>query len=274
MVNPSTMSGTTRTVFTVANPIRQARAQQHLNRIWEERGVNIIAVPAQVQERDLPDFIKGVRANLSSQGAVVSVPHKQAVVELCDELGINAQVVGAVNTFRRTQDGSIEGETFDGLGFVQGLESQGVRVRGQRAWVLGAGGAASAIVAALAQAEVTSITIENRTRAKAQALIEKVRAGLDYGEISTAEDASDPSTVDLVVNATSLGMGEERRAPNFRLDRFPRTATAADVIVMDTLTPFLEEAEALGMSVHEGRHMLLGQIDLIARFLEGSCCTS
>lgn len=258
-----TISGTTRIVNVVADPVFQLRTPQAQNEIWSRRGLNLVTVPAHVTADDLSGFLQSLRLNGSIAGAVVTVPHKQAAVGLCDELGPNAKATGAVNAIRRSADGQLIGETFDGLGFIAGLRAQHIEPEGRRVVVIGAGGAASAIAVALSLAGVQSIAIENRTSAKSEALAERIRA-MGFSNVYTGtEHATD---ADLVINATSAGMtpGE---SVDFRVGRFQSTAIAAEVIVSNQHTPFLAAAADRGLHVHEGRHMLQGQMELIADYL-------
>jgi shikimate dehydrogenase len=225
-----------------------------------------VTVPAQVPAGSLHEFLDGLRANRSAAGAVISVPHKQAVVALCDELGPNARIVGAVNVVRRDPEGRLSGETFDGLGFVAGLEAQGIAPRGMRAVVLGAGGAASAIAVALVDAGVARIDIRNRTGARAEQLAGRLHAAFPTAEVGT--DAARLGEADLVVNATSSGMSPHDQPPiDLALAR--PDAIAADVVMSADPTPFLAAAAARGMRTHEGTRMLSGQLALISQYLQG-----
>lgn len=262
MTEPS-ITGTTRLVFVVADPVFQLRTPQALNNIWADRRQDLVALPAHVAASDLRDFLQGFRVNRSVAGAVITVPHKQTVVELCDELGPNALGTGAVNAIKRTSDGRLVGETFDGLGFVAGLRSRGFDPRGRSVLVMGAGGAASAVALALANSGAARIHIENRTQSRADSLVTRLRA---TGFAAAFADAGDPRQADLVVNATSFGMSPTDEA-EFDAERLSPSAIAADVIVSNELTPFLAAASAHGLTVHEGRHMLHGQMQLIADYL-------
>jgi shikimate dehydrogenase len=258
------ITGATRVCFVVADPVWQLRTPQVLNRVWDERGLDIVTVPSHVPVAGLFDFVGALRANESALGAVVTVPHKQSVIALCDELGPNAQIVGAVNVVRRTAEGRLIGETFDGLGFVAGLRARGVEPRGLRAVVLGAGGAASAVAVALLSADVDSLDISNRTEARAVDLTERLRAAFPARDIGTGLDRL--AHAQLIVNATSRGMSLSDISP-LAADLIPAGALAADVIMSAELTSFLAGSAGRGNSTHEGVHMLKGQVQLIADYL-------
>lgn len=263
----SEISGTTRLVHVVADPVFQLKTPQALNAIWRSRNEDVVTVPAHVAGTGLASFIEALRATQNTVGAVVTVPHKQAVLPLLDELGPIAHLTGAVNAIRRAGDGRLIGETFDGLGFVAGLKGAGIDPAGNRVVIFGAGGAAASVAAALAQAGAESIVVENRSAERAEALAARLRkAGYAADFRPLRHPAVDGAH--LLVNATSIGMRPGDR-PDFALERFGPEAVAADVVVSAVTTPFLSDAAGVGMRTHEGRHMLAGQMQLIADFLTG-----
>ncbi|WP_170315481.1 shikimate dehydrogenase family protein [Nakamurella deserti] len=261
------ISGTTRTCFVVADPVHHLRTPTSLNRIWEAQGDDAVTVAAHVTAAGLSAFLAGIRVNASVLGTVVTVPHKENAAALCDELGPNARLVGAVNVVRRTQDGRLVGETFDGLGFVAGLRAQGIEPEGQRVVVVGAGGAASAVAVALLSAGVRTLDVSNRTAPRAASLVERLHAAVPSGDVGTGLDRLPAAT--LVINATSAGLHPADVSP-LPAAAFPAGATAADVVMSSSPTPFLAAAAAAGLRTHEGIHMLAGQTHLIAQFLRAS----
>lgn len=259
------IAGTTKTCFVVADPVWHLRTPQALNAIWETERRDIVAVSAHVSQAGLGDFICGLRANASAVGAVVTIPHKQRVVELCDELGPNSELVGAVNVIRRHLDGRLIGETFDGLGFVAGLRAEGVEpAPNTKAFVIGAGGAASAVAVALLAARVRSLGIGNRTPSRAAELVDRLRTAFPDADVGTGRGRL--SEASLVVNATSTGMNPADGSP-IPSEALPAGAVAADVVMSASLTPFLAAAAARGNRTHAGSHMLAGQIRLISQYL-------
>lgn len=264
------ITGATATCLVVADPVYQLRTPQALNRIWRGTRQDIIAVPAHVDPRHLQGFVSGLRANSSLVGAVVTVPHKQAMAWHCDELGANARLVGAVNVVMRSPEGRLIGETFDGLGFVEGLRAEGVRPEGRHAVVLGGGGAAAAVAAALVDAGVARLDVSNRTAAREEDLVARLRRGFPAADVGAGLGRL--STADLVVNATSAGLDPADDSP-IASAAFPPGAIAADVVISTEATPFLAAAAAAGLRTHTGSHMLESQIRLIARYLDRSDAT-
>ena len=258
------ISGVTRTVFVVGDPVWQLRTPQALNELWNERGKDFITVPAHVTEGDLPAFLEGIRADSSALGAVLTVPHKEAAFALCVDVGENARITGAVNAIRREETGRLVGETFDGMGFVAGLEAAVINPQGMSVLIIGAGGAAGAVAAALAKAGASRIQITNRTSNRAKQLVERLRRAFPtiYFEVG----ARNVDGLDLLVNATTLGMNQGDPV-SFDVSKLSSSTIVADVVASVEMTALLQAAQGRDLRVHGGRHMLLGQTNLIADYL-------
>ena len=261
------ITGATRLIGVVADPIGHIRTPQAMNRLFEEQGIDAVVVPMQVGPDDLAALLAGLRRVASLSGLVVTVPHKAAVTALCDALGPEAALVGAANAVRRTADGRLGGEMFDGLGFVDGLRREGIDPAGHDALLVGAGGAASAIAFALTRTGVARLTIANRSAGKAEALARRIRDA--FPEVRVEAGAPDPRGHSLVVNGTSLGLkpGDPLPLPAERLEA---GTVVAEVIMQPPRTPLLTAAAAAGCRVHEGRHMLDAQLALLAAFITGT----
>jgi shikimate dehydrogenase len=270
-VNLRTIAGNTQLIFVVADPVSQLRAPQALNEAWMERDLDLVTVPAHVRAADLEAFLTGIRANASCLGAVLTVPHKSAAVKHCNELGAGAVAAGAVNVIRRREDGSLFGETFDGKGFVAGLSAVGLSCQGVPAVIFGAGGAASAIAAALLEAGVPRLDVVNRSERRAMELVDKLRELFPDRDLGTGATRS--LSAGLIVNATSVGMAPADDSP-VPAHLIPASCIAADVVMSTKLTPFLVAAKSSGAIVHEGHHMLEGQLRLIADFFDDSQAVS
>jgi shikimate dehydrogenase len=192
------------------------------------------------------------------------MPHKSAIVPLLDEVAPEARDVGACNVVRRDAGGRLAGTMLDGEGFVAGLRRAGLDVAGKRVFLAGAGGAAAGIAFALAKHGAGSLSIHNRTLARAEALGARVRVAWPRLRVATA--GPDPTGHDLVVNATSLGM---RPGDPLPLDAAGLTPgmVAAEVVIAAEPTPFLAAAARRGCAVHPGLPMLEAQIELMLDFM-------
>ncbi|MGH2341279.1 shikimate dehydrogenase family protein [Segnochrobactraceae bacterium EtOH-i3] len=260
------VTGATRLVGILADPIHHVRTPQVLNPRFEALGIDAVILPMHVVPADLGAVLAGLSKIRSLSGLVVTVPHKEAVVAFCDELGPEARLVGAANVLQRLPDGRWAGEMLDGVGFVTGLRTAGIDPAGLSVLLVGAGGAASAVAVALVRAGVARLVIANRTPARAEALAEKIAAA--FPNVSVAAGPADPAGFDLVINGTSLGLkpGDALPLDPERLE--PRTIVA-DVVMNPPVTPLLAAAAARGCRTHEGLAMIEGQLDAIAAFVTG-----
>jgi shikimate dehydrogenase len=129
----------------LADPIHHVKTPQALNALMQEHNVDGVMIPFHVGAGGLDSLVAGLRSMHNLKGFVVTVPHKTAIVDLCDEVSEQAQAIGAVNTVRREDDGRLVGEMLDGAGFVAGLRQGGVEPRERSVYLAGAGGAANAI---------------------------------------------------------------------------------------------------------------------------------
>ncbi|MGX8012313.1 shikimate dehydrogenase family protein [Mesorhizobium sp. ORM8.1] len=258
------ITGRTRLLGILAHPTEHVKAPPEINRIARLRGTDAVMVPLNVAPADLESFVGGLRVLKSFDGAIVTVPHKQAIIRLCDVVSPQARAVGAANVLRRDHDGRIIADQLDGIGFVEGLRHAGIEVEGRSVYIAGAGGAANAIAFALVEAGVRRLTLANRTRGKIEALREKLIA--TYGQIDVQLGSGNPTGHDLIVNGTTLGMNASDPLP---LDTLLLTAdmVVAEVIMEPEITPLLDAARAIGCRIHLGRHMLEHQLQLMANFL-------
>ena len=205
-----------------------------------------------------------MRAVESVAGIIVTVPHKIAMVDLCDELHPSARLMGAVNIARRDHNGRLVGANFDGTGMVAALEAELGPVAGRRVYLAGAGGVARAIAFALAQAEVASLAIHNRSAAKADALIDAVKRS--FPNVAARRGDARPSAFDIAVNGTSLGLKHDDSLP-FAVEALPATATVAEVVMNPAMTPLLLRAAARGLRIVKGDAMLHCQLAAWVKFL-------
>jgi len=260
----ASISGHTRLVVILAHPVHHVRTPAAMNAHFAAIARDAVLVPMQVSPGDLAPVVAALRRVENLGGIVVTVPHKEAIAALCDELTAAARIVGAVNVIRRQPDGSLLGGQFDGEGFVAGLRANGHAVRGRRIWMAGAGGAAAGIGHALLRHGAAALTIHNRTDARAEALVARLAAALPDAAI--AAGGPDPGGHDIVVNATSLGLkpGDALPVPPERLHP---GMLAAEVVMQPDVTAFLEAAAARGCGTHRGIHMLTGQVAILADFV-------
>lgn len=260
------ITGATRVLGLIADPVVQARSPAMATALLRERGRfgEFVLVPIATPAAALGDVLAGLRRVESFAGAIVSMPHKTAIVPLLDELTPAAAEVGAVNVVRRFPDGRLGGTVLDGEGFVAGLYAANREVRERACLLAGAGGAASAIAFALAAHGAASIDVVNRTRAKADALASRVRRAFPRVAVGVGDD--DRRTYDLAVNATLLGMRPDDALP-FAAGALGRFRLVAECVVAPETTRLLERARERGCEVHTGVPILSAQMELMLRFM-------
>lgn len=260
------VSGATKMLALIADPVVQARSPVMANALLHERGRfgDFVLMPLQVPAGGLGDVVAALRRIGNFSGAIVSMPHKEAIVDLLDDLTPEARLVGAVNVIRRSEDGRLLGTMLDGEGFIAGLQAAGVEIRGVSCLLVGAGGAAAAIALALAGHGCKSLVIRNRTASRAEALASRVRQAFPALDVrtTTTEDAD----YDVAINATALGMKPDDELP-ISEEVVARSALVAECVVSPEMTRLLELARTKGRVIHSGVPMLAAQMDLMLRFM-------
>jgi shikimate dehydrogenase len=196
------------------------------------------------------------------RGALVTMPHKVSVVDLCDEVTPVVKVAGSCNAVKRLPDGRLQGDMFDGEGFVRGLRRKGLQLRGARALVVGSGGVGSAIAASLAGAGIGALALFDMQEEAAEALAGRLRT--HYPAVAVSTGSRDPAGFDLVVNATPLGMNAGDPLP-VDMDRLDARSFVGEVVMKTEMTAFLAAAKARGCRVQVGTDMLF---EMIPPYLE------
>lgn len=213
-----------------------------------------------VEPGSLEAAVAGLRA-MNYRGANLTIPHKVAVVPLCDSLSPAAQIIGAVNNITLT-GGHMRGENTDGKGMLRSLRQNGQDPAGKSMVILGAGGAARAIAVECALAGASRITVINRTARRGEELAglvsEKTPAPCRY--LSWKERMQIPENTDILVNATSIGLYPDISArPDIDYGSLLPGMAVCDVVFNPPETPFLREARASGARVINGLGMLVNQ---------------
>ena len=259
------VTGTTRFFGTIAHPADHVRAPMVFNPIFAERGLDHVMVPIDAPPEALARVVAALRAIPNFGGMAVTIPHKMEIAGLCDTLGPEARLTGAVNAVRFDADGSMHGDNFDGAGFVAGLRHNGHDPSGKDVLMVGAGGAARAIALALCEAGVGRLRISNRTPGKADDIVAALADLAGHRQAETAV-GHNGAGVDMIVNTTSLGLHDGDALP-IALDAVDPNTLIAEIIMVPERTDWLADAEARGLATHYGRHMLDYQVDLIGGFI-------
>ena len=248
----SILSGHARVAGIAGWPVTYSRSPR-LHGFWLQRhGIDGAYIPLPIRPGAFATAVRGLLA-AGFAGANVTIPHKLAAFDVCDAVDDTARRAGAVNTLVFGSD-RISGSNTDGYGFIANLRGHGVDPAAGPALLLGAGGSARAVAAALLDAGAP-VTVANRTRSRAEALAR------DLPGLCVAEwDARVAALADhaLVVNTTPLGMvGHEPLALD--LSRAPASLVVADNVYVPLETPLLAAARSCGLRCVEGLGMLLHQ---------------
>jgi shikimate dehydrogenase len=241
----------------IGSPIAHSRSPA-LHGYWLKRyGIAGFYIPMDVAQADLREVLRAL-PKLGFVGLNVTIPHKESVLAIADVVTDRAALIGAANTLLFRKDGRIQADNTDGAGFIANLRQNAPHWQAARgpAVVLGAGGAARAVIAALIEVGVPEIRLANRTRARADALRS------DFGAKVIVQDwVQAPAMIDgaaTLVNTTSLGMTGK---PDFRvpLDTLAPGTLVTDLVYAPLKTQLLIEAEDRGCTVVDGLGMLLHQ---------------
>lgn len=247
-----------RKAFVVGHPIAHSRSPLIHGHWLAEHGIAGSYERRDVAPEAFSDFLATLRDN-GFAGGNVTIPHKEAAFRLVDVITPRATKIGAVNTLFFDEQDRLCGDNTDAPGFVAHLDQSlggDWPDRTGTALVLGAGGAARAIVVGLAERGLTRILVANRTRHRAETL-----AALDPDHVAAVDWAELPvalGQVGLLVNTTSLGMVGH---PPLTIDLAPMTsgAAVADIVYAPLETPLLAQARARGLAAVDGLGMLLHQ---------------
>lgn len=250
----------------IGDPIVQSKSPA-IHGYWLGKlGLDADYRAAHVKPDGLGDYLAARRADTAWRGCNVTMPHKQAVIPLLDRLDPLAKTIGAVNTIIREEDGTLSGYNTDAGGFIEPLRPLLEREHLFRmARVLGTGGAARAIVAALARENVV-IVLAGRNPEKARALLDELDPKGEH-HVAPLAHFSEPTDFtfdnregcfDLVVNASPLGMAGQPPLP-FDFSHVPPGSVIYDIVTYPIETPLLKAAREAGFQTVDGLSMLIGQ---------------
>jgi shikimate dehydrogenase len=251
----TSVSGATRVAGVIGDPVRHSLSPAIHNAAFAEAGLDWVFLAFEVGDGDAPAAIQAARV-LGIDGLSVTMPHKASVIEGLDKLSPTAERLGAVNAIVR-EGIEFVGHSTDGPGLLDALAyDEGFDAAGKRCVVLGAGGAARAVVLALADAGAGDVVVVNRTAQNAERAA--ALAG-PVGRVGTQEEARD---ADLIVNATPLGMLGQPDMPAVPADLFHANQLVVDLVYAPPITATIKAARAagahavggLGMLVHQAAH--------------------
>ncbi len=254
------ITGRTQNLGVIGWPIAHSLSPVMQNAAIKQAGLDYNYTALPVAPENLPAAVAGLKA-VHYRGWNVTIPHKAAIMPLLDEVDEAARIIGAVNTVLN-DNGRLVGYNTDYLGFMGALNSRGIELSGKTAVLLGAGGAARAVVWGLLQAGTAEVVLAVRNPAKAQPLVEDFSP---YGRVTVCHWAEDLFTeqlrkCSLLVNTTPLGMTPQVEAcPPVVWEALNPKAFVYDIIYTPAQTRFLREARQHGHEAVNGEEMLAGQ---------------
>ncbi|NLY74655.1 MAG: shikimate dehydrogenase [Firmicutes bacterium] len=254
------IKGDTQLLAVLGDPISHTLSPAMHNAALQALGLNCVYIPCLVRPEQLSIAVLGLKA-LNFKGANVTIPHKQAIIGELDGLFGDSSLSGSVNTIIN-RNGKLYGTSTDGTGLVNSLKEEGgFEVAGKNVLLLGAGGSATAVIYSLIAAGVKSIILLNRNQENAVRLHRKVSQDTGFELITGGLERMeklDWDSVDLLINATSVGLKDRRSL-------VPRRFLRRNIFVYDLVyrsgevTTLIEEARKAGCATLSGLSLLLYQ---------------
>ncbi|KAF0209138.1 MAG: shikimate dehydrogenase [Actinomycetota bacterium] len=256
------IDGRTRLAGVVGWPVEHSLSPAMHNAAYEELDLNWVYLALPAPDQGALFRLADAARSSAFVGFNVTMPHKRAVLELCDEVAMLAQMAGAVNTVHCVE-GRLVGYNTDSRGLLESLQAEAqFNAEGRRIAIIGAGGAAGAAVAGFILGKATHLSIVNRDVARAEQLMTRVEPYLRGLEVSLETiDAGAEQAVreaDLVINATPLGMKVGDASP-IPVEWFRPDQVVYDMVYLPTDTAFLEGARLAGARALGGLGMLVAQ---------------
>lgn len=252
----------------IGYPVKHSKSpllhEHWITRHQKQGAYDAIEVPPEKLENMVQDLIDRGYAGFN-----ITLPHKQTIMHLCTDIDDTARAVGAVNTVT-IEDGRLYGRNTDVFGFLENIRAAhpDFAFTGIHALVLGAGGAARAVIYGLIDAGAKQITITNRTRAKADDIAASFAdlaaqhdcrlSVLDWDDRDSGDAGAAPAETDLLVNTTSLGM-TGKPSLSYDVNALPSSAMVCDIVYAPLYTDLLSDARARGLRITTGIGMLLHQ---------------
>jgi len=254
-------SGKTKFLPLLAHPVDHVKAPSFVNPAFHSLGLDWFLFPMHVRPGNLEAAVRGLMKADNILGVNLTIPHKETMARLCDELGPNGRLTGTVNAVR-FEAGRLVGEMFDGVGLVAGQREHGIEMAGRSALISGAGGAGRAIAFSYAQEGVSRLGIANRSPERAERLASDVRAA--FAGLDVVVCPPDPGGWEIICNATSLGLHEGDAMPFDVASLAPRTDVVDIIAVRET--ELMQAGRARGCRVMGGVPMAVGQLAAFAHF--------
>jgi shikimate dehydrogenase len=256
------LSGETKLLPVVGDPIEQVLSPTALTALLAQRGRNVLVVPFHVPGSEFPRSINACEGVRNIPGVLVTIPHKRAALGLCTNATERARFAGSVNIMRKEARGWF-GDNTDGCGYMDGIARLGFSVDGKSALLVGCGGAGSAIAFEILRRDAARLALHDVDAGRRDALIERLSAAFP-GHVY--EGSEDPTGYDLVANASPMGMDPADPLP-ILVDRLTARQFVACAITRPAVSPLVEEARKRGCKTMAGAGMFEAQAGMLIDFL-------
>jgi shikimate dehydrogenase len=254
------ISGRTQLCGVIGDPIEHTLSPIMHNAAFEALELDFVFLAFQVKAAEIGNAISGMRA-LNIHGLNVTMPHKDLVIKYLDQVDPTAKTIGSANTILN-KDGRLFGFNTDGVGALNALEQNGVKPKGKKVLLLGAGGAAKAIAFTLSQ-ETDELVILNRTTKQATDLAallkEKFNKRIEAGTLSSSTVKNNLADTDVLINATSIGMEPNTDKTSIELEWLKPNLAVMDIVYYPIETKLAKDAKTAGAKVVSGIEMLIYQ---------------
>ena len=240
----------------IGDPIDHSLSPNIHSAAFRELNLDCSYIAYRIPTGELEEGIEGLK-KIRIDGFNVTVPHKIEMMKYLDKVDESCSLIGAANTVTN-KEGILKGYNTDMDGFLEPFKKKKLKIENMKVILLGAGGAARAIVAGFAKEKAKSITIANRTLEKAKRLSEFAkRIGLDANAIKIEDVNDSAKDYNIIVNATSVGLKNEPSP--ISLDNINEKTVVYDIVYMPMNTDFIKKAKVKNAVIIFGYEMLLGQ---------------
>ena len=244
------------TYAVIGDPIDHSLSPNIHSAAFRELNLDHSYIAYRIPKGELKEGIESLK-KINIAGFNVTIPHKIEMMKFLDRMDESCSVIGAVNTVSNNK-GILKGYNTDMDGFLDPIKKKNLKIKDRNVLLLGAGGAARAIVAGFSKEHAKSITIANRTLKNAKTLSEfSEKIGLNSKFIKIEDVGNSAKDYDIIVNATSVGLKNE--SSPIALDGIDKKTIVYDIVYMPLNTDFLKKAKGMGAEIIHGYEMLLGQ---------------
>ena len=245
-----------KTFAVIGDPIDHSLSPNIHSAAFRELNLDCSYIAYRIPKGELEEGIESLK-KIKIDGFNVTIPHKIEMMKYIDKLDDSCSIIGAVNTVSN-DNGILKGYNTDMDGFLEPFKKKNLSIKNKKILLLGAGGAARAIVAGCTKEHAQAITIANRTIQNANNLVNfSKKIGLDANSIKIEEAGNTAKNYDIIVNATSIGLKNEPSP--ISLEEIKPQTIVYDIVYMPINTEFLKMAKEKGATIIYGYEMLLGQ---------------